>query len=64
MDRDRDYTQYDIDMFTKYGDWDDEEDEEGEEDDAEELLRLDEELELNDSQHWQGLPISSPDTNF
>ena len=26
MDRDRDYTQYDIDMFTKYGDWDDEED--------------------------------------
>ena len=22
---DRDYTQYDIDMFFKYGDWDDEE---------------------------------------
>ena len=22
---DRDYTQYDIDMFCKYGDWDDEE---------------------------------------
>ena len=26
FDRDRDYTQYDIDQFTKYGDWDDEED--------------------------------------
>ena len=25
FDRDRDYTQYDIDQFTKYGDWDDEE---------------------------------------
>ncbi len=26
---DRDYTQYDIDQFTKYGDWDDEDDELG-----------------------------------